>query len=403
MNRSLLGKYVLGCGLTLALVVPLAAAHAAHGDKVLYRFCSLTDCVDGSYPLAAPISDSAGNLYGTTGRGGTASCLSPNAIYCGGTVFELQPDGTETVLYSFQGGNDGDDPECTLITDSAGNFYGTTYSGGTPGQGTIFKLQPDGTETVLYAFQGGSDGDGPEAGLIADSAGNFYGTTYLGGSTGGGTVFELEPNGTETVLYTFQGGNDGFSPEAGLIADSKGNFYGTTYAGGTAGVGTVFKLAPNGVETVLYAFQGGSDGAGPAAALLADSSGNLYSTTSYGGGTGCYKKRGCGTVFKLAPNGTETVLYAFDGHDGEYPVAPLIADKAGNLYGTTSLGGAHRWGTAFKLSPAGKETILYDFKSGNDGSYVSAGLMAGADGFLYGTTSYGGGPEDAGTVFRVKK
>jgi uncharacterized repeat protein (TIGR03803 family) len=180
----------------------------------------------------------------------------------------------------------------------------------------VFKLSPGGTETVLYSFKGGSDGSGPAAGLIADSSGNLYGTTYLGGAfasgcngifadLGCGVVFKLSPGGTETVLHTFTGGSDGGVPSGGLIADSSGNLYGTTSRGGASGrspsgSGVVFKLSPSGTETVLYSLKGGSDGSGPAAGLIADSSGNLYGTTSGGGASGN------GTVFKLTGNGVRS-------------------------------------------------------------------------------------------------
>ncbi|MGB8898208.1 MAG: choice-of-anchor tandem repeat GloVer-containing protein [Methylocella sp.] len=198
------------------------------------------------------------------------------------------------------------------------------------------------TETVLHSFTGGvGDGILPFAGLIADRAGNLYGTTYEGGGSGCngpgcGVVFKLSPGGIETVLHSFAGG-DGALPEAGLIADASGNLHGTASGGGGPDRGVVFKLAPNGTETVLYSFcslPSCSDGAGPSAGLIADSSGNLYGTT-YGGGSECIYGPGCGVVFKLSPGGTETVLHSFAGGDGALPEAGLIADASGNLYGTT--------------------------------------------------------------------
>lgn len=273
----------------------------------------------------------------------------------------------ETVLYAFQGGSDGASPEAGLIADAAGNLYGTTfYGGGTgcygDGCGAVFRLAPDGTETVLYAFQGGTDGEYPQAGLLMDKAGNLFGTTTEGGGTGCeynlgcGTVFKLAPDGTETVLYVFQGGNDGDDPSAGLIEDKAGNLYGTTYDGGGAGCdlhlgcGTVFEVSPDGTETVLYAFcarQNCTDGAYPDASLIADKAGNLIGTTLLGGSgkPACFGGAGCGTVFRLTPDGTETVLYGFCSRrkcaDGSTPQASLIRDKKGNLYGTTTTGGAY--------------------------------------------------------------
>ena len=256
------------------------------------------------------------------------------------------------MLYSFTG-SDGSEPFAGLIADSSGNLYGTTQSGGASGgHGVVFKLSPSGTETVLHTFTGGSDGGIPRAGLIADTGGNLYGTTAGGGASNAGTVFKLSPSGTETVLYSFTG-SDGSGPFAGLIADSSGNLYGTTQSGGASGGhGVVFKLSPGGTETVLYSFTGGSDGGTPRAGLIADSSGNLYGTTQFGG-PGCGGV-GCGVVFKLSPSGTETVLYSFTGSDGSGPFPGLIADSSGNLYGTTLSGGASGGhGVVFKLTGAG--------------------------------------------------
>ena len=220
---------------------------------------------------------------------------------------------SETVLYSFAGSpSDGANPLAGLIADRAGNLYGTTGFGGSSDFGVVFKLAPNGTETVLHFFAGGpSDGRTPffSGGLIVDPAGNLYGTTFGGGASDFGVVFMLAPNGTETMLHSFAGSpTDGASPQAGLIIDGAGNLYGTTANGGASDFGVVFKLAPNGTETVLHSFAGGpSDGAGPVAGLIADSAGNLYGTTSGGGASGF------GVVFKLAPDGTYTVLHTFAG------------------------------------------------------------------------------------------
>jgi uncharacterized repeat protein (TIGR03803 family) len=218
-------------------------------EQVLYRFCSQANCTDGQYPYGSLIFDAAGNLYGTTEFGGT---------YGAGTVFKLTPAAgggwTETVLYSFGRGTDGASPLVGLIFDVVGNLYGTTTFGGTYGAGTVFELTPTAgggwTETVLHSFNpnNGTDGFNPYAGLIFDAAGNLYGTTYYGGSYGGGTVFELTPAAgggwTETVLRSFGNGTDGFWPYAGLIFDHAGNLYGTTEYGGTHNYGTVFELTP---------------------------------------------------------------------------------------------------------------------------------------------------------------
>jgi uncharacterized repeat protein (TIGR03803 family) len=321
---------------------------------------------DGFLPFGDLVFDKQGNLYGTTkggGEGGTGS----------GTVFELTPNGTETTIQSF-GGYDGAYPFAGLVMHK-GNLYGTTSVGGSgsncyqgqSGCGTVFELsQSDGTwiETVLYNFQGGaSDGAYPEAELVRDNAGNLYGTTVYGGGSGCGgygcgTVFKIAPDGTETVLHVFSGANDGAMPLAGLILDGSGNLYGTTWEGGTSQDGIVFELAPDGTETVLHNFLGGNDGRWPLSKLLRTKTGALYGTTFYGGGTGC-GGFGCGTVFKLAPDGTETVLHAFRRTDGARPRSALIADKSGYIYGTTSEGGNRHancrddpgsgCGTVFKL------------------------------------------------------
>jgi uncharacterized repeat protein (TIGR03803 family) len=294
-------------------------------------------------------------------------------------------------------------------------------------------------ETVLHAFTGyPSDGAYPYAGLIADSKGNLYGTTNVGGASycsggGCGTVFALSPPAsaggawTKTVLHSF-GGNDGSSPQAGLIVDSKGNLYGTTNVGGASNAGTVFKLAPPAsaggawTETVLYSFMGGSDGSNPVAGLIFDASGALYGTTSHGG-PGCapnYAPQGCGTVFKLTPPAsaggawTETVLYGFRASDGWYPAGGVIFDNSGALYGTTGAGGTLNVGTVFKLTPPASvggdwsHTVLYNFtgyqaglpSSNPDGAGPSSSLIFDNSGALYGTTQIGG-TSGRGTVFKV--
>ena len=408
------GKNLLAGVTGLAVLAFLGTAHA--GVTVLYAFKGGSD---GAGP-AGLIEDSAHNLYGTTGYGGGTGCGGQGC----GTVFRLAADGTETVLYAFHGHKDGQNPSSGVIEDEAGNLYGSTTSGGdTHGNGTVFKLAPDGTEKVVHRFGGGSDGSGPK-GLIEDGAGNLYGTTYDGGGTGCemgygcGIVFRLAPDGKETVLYSF-GRYDGHHPEAGLIRDKAGNLYGTTAAGGGGGdcsyygCGTVFKLAPDGTETVLYDFTHKHRGLWPTAAVMKDKSGNLYGTTSLGGSC---QADGCGTVFKLAPDGTETVLHAFHGrkHDGAFPEADLIEDQAGNLYGTTTGGGggsgctsSDGCGTVFKLAPDGTETVLYAFRNHTRrGREPSAGLIKGGDGILYGTANDGGigcNGRGCGTVFRLDK
>jgi uncharacterized repeat protein (TIGR03803 family) len=284
-------------------------------ETVLYSF---TGGADGSQPLAGLVRDSAGNLYGTTVQGGNMAGSCAANAGCG-TVFRVNPTGKETVLHSFTYAPDGAAPYAgSLIRDASGNLYGTTYDGGAARSrsGTVFKVGRSGAEKVLYCFVGGAEGYYPTAGLVRDSAGNLYGSTSGGGDlgcnngSGCGTVFKLDTTGTETVLYSFIGGTQGYNVSLafGLVRDRAGNLYGTTEEGGNLscnggyGCGTVFKLDPAGNETILHSFSGGTDGAAPQAGLIMDSSGTLYGTTAQGGSIGCGADGlGCGTVFKLKP------------------------------------------------------------------------------------------------------
>ncbi|HEX4158731.1 MAG TPA: choice-of-anchor tandem repeat GloVer-containing protein [Rhizomicrobium sp.] len=402
-------RNIVLAGLCCLLLAPLTTGPAAGAEKTLHAFRGGSD---GREPAAQLIEDADGTLYGTTGSGGGGTGCDNGNAGCG-TVFKLTPQGTETVLYAFRGGSDGAFPLSNLVIDGSGTLYGTTQEGGL-GAGTVFKLASDGTETVLYAFQGPPDGWVPQGTLVGDGSGNLYGTTVLGGNTGGdecqsrgcGTVFKVAPDGSETVLHAFKGGSDGFVPLGGVILDNQGNLYGTTDEGDGSGCngygcGTIFKVSSDGTETALYAFQGDSDGAGPWSNPIIDASGTLYGTTIEGGPSNR------GTVFKLAPDGTETVLYAFtDSSDGVYPIAGLVADSAGNLYGTTSVGGNSGCqragcGAVFELTPKGNETVLYAFKH-THGQYPSAALLLGTHGELYGTTEEGGKYKD-GVVFELKK
>jgi uncharacterized repeat protein (TIGR03803 family) len=344
------------------------------------------------------IQDPAGNLYGTTHFGGaTSTCNPPDGC---GVVFRLSPAGTETILHSFTGGADGAAPVAGLIRDAAGNLYGTTALGGASGEGVVFKLSPSGTETVLHSFTG-PDGAHPGASLLRDAAGNLYGTTSVGGAHGNGVVFKLSPSGTETVLYSFTGGANGAFPEAALVRDAAGNLYGTTLNGGGRSFvcdhdscGVVFKVSPTGTETVLHSFTGSSDGGNPYAGLVQDAAGNLYGTAVVGG------DHGYGVVFELirSDSGYEfKVLHSFDGVlDGANPYAGLVRDAEGNLYGTDFVRGAFLRGVVFKLircdpEPSGYEfKVLHSFTGGADGAHPRAGLVQDAAGNLYGTTSYGG-------------
>lgn len=363
---------------------------------------------DGARPEAALFMDANGNLYGTTSEGGGGNCsLNGQLVGCG-SIFKIAANGVETVLYAFKGGSDGAFPYARLIADAKSNLYGTTAEGGDTNQGTAFKLSPSGKETVLYSFSGGGGYADPLAGLLTDKNGNLYGTTYYAGQFqcgdfgGCGTVFKLSPDNVESVLYAFVGGSDGAYPWSDLISDASGNLYGTTENGGGAnctingqqGCGTVFKVAPQGNEKVLYAFQGGHDGSFPFAGLTTDAAGNFYGTTSQGG------MAGAGTVFKISTTGNESILLAFDGGSGgSNPFGSLIIDSQGNLYGTTATGGSANFGTVFKLNPHGKEIVLHSFR-GRDGAKPRAGIIADSAGNLYGTTE-NGGKRGYGVVFKV--
>ena len=392
----------------LAALASLGPAQA--GVTVLYAFKGGSD---GDTPSAV-IEDSAGYLNGTTCDGGYNDY---------GTVFRIAPDGSKTIHYSFDG-FDGACPLAGLIADKAGNLYGTTFEGGSTGCegygcGTVFKLTPNGEHTVLHTFTG-EDGDGsyPQAALIEDEAGNLYGTTN-GGGADFGTVFEITAGGSETVLYAFKFGHDGAYPQASLLRDRAGNLYGTTPEGGEnyrcmgywgSGCGTVFKITPNGAEKTLYAFRDRRrKGVSPLAGLIKDRAGNFYGTTVIGG-SGCLKPV-CGTVFELASDGSEKDLYDFRGqehNDGADPNDGVIRDKAGKLYGTTYNDGANgNFGTIFELAPDGTETVLYSFAGGKDGRWPEAGLIRDKAGNFYGSTSAGGGAtacqDGCGTVFRLTK
>ncbi len=327
----------------------------------------------------------------------------------------------ETVLHAFRsGGGDGLAPYGRLISDAEGNLYGTTELGGTSGAGVVFELtksQGPGawTETILYNFTGGSDGSRPWGGVIFDSAGNLYGTTFLGGTSNAGTVYELTPGQggvwTETLLYSFAGGADGSGPQSDLIFDRSGNLYGTTTGGGSPGNGIVFELTPGQgglwTETVLHSFMAG-EGTSPRAAAIFGTHGELYGTLA---NDGAY---GAGGVFRLNPPATkggawrETTLYTFTGGaDGLGPLCRLVLYK-GSLYGTTVKGGASSGGVIFQLTPpashegAWMETVLHSFTCGSDGCIGWAGLIMDGNGTFYGTTQFGGLPSNGGTVFELK-
>jgi uncharacterized repeat protein (TIGR03803 family) len=344
-------------------------------------------------------------LYGTTAGGGKSGF---------GTLFKFDKTGKYTVLHNFAGAPiDGANPNGGLVRDKFGNFYGTTVVGGSTDGGTVFKLDTTGKETVLHSFVfNSSDGMWPSSGLIEDSHGNLYGTALTGGAYNGGIVFKLDTKGTETILYNFTGGTtDGMWPSSTLLL-SKGRLYGTTGFGGTSDLGTVFVLDKSN-ETVVFNFAG-TAGEFPFSGLIKDSTGNLYGTARFGGDLDCHaKSSGCGTVFRLDADGNQTVLYGFRGTpDGGDVLGGLVMDKVGNLYGTTSRGGTSlclSWpfigcGTIFKVDQTGKEIVLHDFTGRADGQNPFGTLVLDSKGNLYGTATFGGtGCKGigCGTLFRL--
>jgi uncharacterized repeat protein (TIGR03803 family) len=349
---------------------------------------SFTGTPDGATPAyGSLIRDVDENLYGTTSGGGTSGK---------GAVFQIDSAGTESVLYSFTGEADGSTPYAGVIHDSAGYLYGVTTYGGESNCGTVFKLDLTGNITVLYTFTGEADGCNPEGGLVHDSNGTLYGTTFWGGLDDVGVIFAVTAIGGQAVLHNFRGTPDGQWTDASLI-QMAGNLYGTTEIGGKYDYGTVFRVDDTGMLTVLYNFEGEADGANPQSGLTSDSAGNLYGTTLTGGTTGD------GVVFMLDTTGVETTLHSFAGPptDGSLPHAGVIRDSSGNLYGTTYTGGSAGFGIVYTLNTMGTESVLYNFTGGADGGYPYAGVVRNAAGNLYGTTSTGG-TAGAGVVFMLQ-
>jgi uncharacterized repeat protein (TIGR03803 family) len=388
-----------------AFALQLAAAQT---ETVLHDF---TSTPDGQIPQRSALLHLGNVFYGVTLFGGATG---------NGTIYQLtQSSGiwTETVLYSFTGGNDGGYPLGGLIADAAGNLYGVTDAGGSNNAGVAFEFsKSSGTwlETVLHTFGSGSDGIDPQGPLVLDAAGNLYGTTPEGGSSGNGTVYELSPaNGdwTETILHNFAGSPDGSQPLGGLTLDAAGNIYGATQVGGAnhcigLGCGIDFQLTfsdGSWTENIIHQFAGRADGMYPNSPPVFDKNGNLYGSTEWGGGLGqC--SAGCGTVYELAA-GTwdETILHRFTGGTGgSGPDSPLTFDRTGNLYGETAQFDTSN-GTIFRLAPKSGGgfafKLLFTF-NGTDGADPEGGLIIGANGTLYGTTIYGGSVGD-GTIFSL--
>jgi len=396
--------------LTFLGMLGLAALAQAQTFTTLYSFCSEAGCADGSTPYAGLLQATDGSFFGTTYTGGSND---------GGTVFRIDMKGRLKTVYSFcsqTGCADGSSPYAGLLQAPSRNFYGTTESGGAASAGSVFKVTPSGTLSVLHSFDG-SDGFTPYAGLVRAPGGNFYGTTGGSGSgaTISGTVFKVTPVGKLTTLHQFcskTNCTDGANPWGVLVEAKDGNFYGTTAAGGThvcktrgqekIGCGTVFRITPNGKLTTLYNFcsQGGNnctDGVTPLAGLVEARDGSFYGTTSGGGA------KADGTVFRITAEGKLNTVHSFQGADGATPYGGLLQASDGYFYGTTTFGGANNSGVIFKLATTGKLTTLYNFCSQTnctDGSFPHAALAQAAAGRFYGTTG-AGGDADSGTVFSL--
>ncbi|HEY6768115.1 MAG TPA: choice-of-anchor tandem repeat GloVer-containing protein [Candidatus Sulfotelmatobacter sp.] len=413
-------KHASPSRLALALAVLLftfsSPVFAQFTINVLHNFRSVQN--DGSGPEVAPVMDSAGNLYGIT------SLFGANAE---GMAYELSPSSsgwTYTIIYQFtQSTASAAWPNGGLILDAQGNLYGVSQFGGANNKGTVYELSPGSsgwTQTVLYSFAGGSDGESGNGSLIFDSAGNLYGTTNKGGANGSGTVFELSPSAsgwTEQVLYTFTGGADGANPGGNLLIDSAGRIYGMAIQGGTVvsgacifGCGTIFRLTNTGGTwrfARLFNFQGITGGSAPVT-IAFDSAGNIYGSAS-AGGSGCGTSGiGCGTIFKLTPPASagpwrEKVLHAFNSQQGASPTG-VAFDSKGNLYGTCFEGAPQNEGNVWQLSPTTSGpwtfTTLFAFGKASDGYLSNSGVIVDATDNLYGTTT-NGGANGGGTVFEL--
>lgn len=384
----------------LAAIVSVATAASAQTYSVIYSFAGGT--MDGSSPTGALIQDSAGNVYGVTGRGG------PGAA---GTIFEVDPSGNETMLYAFTGGADGGIPLAGLFRDPEGNLYGTTSIAGDVNCqcGTVFKLDTSNHLTVLHQFTGKPDGASPGwSSQLISIDGELYSVTTRGGTlcgTGGcGVIFKISKGGAEHVVYRFTGGLDGAAPVS-LIRDGSGTLYGSTatISGRNA---TIFKVDPSGSNFMtLFTFLGGPGGDQPSGRMIRDVNGNIHGVTYYGGKISACPHTGCGVVFHMDPSGNETVVHTFfGGANGDLPFAGLL-DVGGVLYGTASEGGSTTecfpvgCGLLYQIGKTGQFSVLHRFTGQAGGAYPEGELLLGSDGSIYGTTSQGG-TGGFGTIFK---
>ncbi|HWZ83233.1 MAG TPA: choice-of-anchor tandem repeat GloVer-containing protein [Terriglobales bacterium] len=398
--------------LTLAIVIVagLAAAANAQTFQILHQFNDVADhhgVIDGDRPLGGLFRDASGNIYGTTASGGGQG---------NGVVYKLKRTGKESVLFAFGDPNiTGANPLTPLIQDQAGNLLGIA-DGGPAFGGVIFRISATGVETIVHAFDTSHKAELLTGGILLDAKGSIFGTSLTAGIgpcrffVGCGVVFQIDRAGRFHSFYRFTGGSDGSRPFGPLVEDVDGNLYGIAQQGGDlnctdlpdpefpeAGCGTVFKLSKQRELTVLHTFEAGADGAGPQPGILRDAAGNLYGTTDLGGTSDQ------GTVFKIASDGTYTLLHTFNGTDGRNPKGYLVADEAGNLYGTTQAGGVNGLGTVYELTPAGQLIALYNFTGGEDGVGPLSGVIRDGKGNLYGTTdkTVVNGRAQGGNLFEI--
>lgn len=415
--RNWIGKWnisraVVGLACTIVATAFMPSAHA-QTYSVLYTF---TGSTDGQYPSVTPILDASGNVYGGSDENGQLNCTA----LCG-NFFKVSSAGEETTLATSNSGAEGYGPS-SLVFDKSGNLYGAMGFGGPGLYGFIFELSPGGKGKVLHYFPSNStDGELPGS-LLFDPAGNLYGVAGQGGGPGCapygcGTVFRFTPSGEESLVdFSIAAWN----PDS-IVLDGTGVLYGTTYLGGGTGCGgvgcgTVFKIDKTGKVTIIYRFQGAPDGNSPIGSLALDKAGNLYGVTWVGGNSSVCEPSGCGTVYKIDPSGHETVLHRFSVSDGYLPQSGVKIDSAGNLYGTTFSGGTNPacspdgCGIVYKMDTSGNETVLYSFGDGTDGGFPVAGVVLDSAGNLYGAALYGGDtggpgspcfPIGCGVVFKI--
>ncbi len=362
-------------------VTGVAVACGPGSDTVVHALAPGSG--DGAVPYGGLLAAADGSLYALTYIGGT------NGL---GAVLHIAADGTETVLHSFAG-TDGANPHGALIQGIDGAYYGVTAYGGDYNHGVVFRITSDGTETVLHSFGSGAGAQDPYGSLLLASDGNFYGLSVHGGAYGLGTVFRIAGDGSETVLHSFGAGTDGQTPFGSLIQGGDAQLYGMTTAGGDYGSGMAFAMTLAGAETVLHSFGAGNDGATPEGSLIQATDGNFYGLTRDGGANGL------GAAIRIASDGTEVVLYSFgSAGDGQNPFGDLLQGSDGNFYATTRSGGSQNDGAVVQLSSAGTESVVYSFTGGGDGDAPYGSLIERADGGLLGMTS-DAGSGGGGTVF----